>query len=863
VSAPRSRRSTGRVLVLVLSCLALVAGLSGAGGTSAPARAADLAQFRPGNIIGDAVFFNPGTMSAGDVQAFLATKGSRCSVGADGSPCLKDYRQDTWTRPADARCPGTYVGAPAQLASEIIHGVARACSVNPQVLLVLLQKEQGLVTTTGASATAVKYRKATGYGCPDTAPCDAQYNGFYNQVYMAAWRYQDYADRPTSFNHRAGRVSTVYFHPDLARCGSTQVLIENQATAGLYNYTPYQPNAAALAAGYGTGDSCSAYGNRNFYSYFTDWFGSTQYPVTGGIFEAWQAAGAQGSVLGHPVRPAVCGLAQGGCAQDFRGGSIFWHPATGGRIVYGGILERWNAAGRETGTLRYPVRDAVCGIAQGGCAQDFQGGSIFWSPSTGARALSGGILAEWNTTGRETGSLGYPVGDQVCGLVQGGCSQEFQEGSISWSPATGAHVVTDAVLTAWTARGAGASSVGYPVGDTVCGLAQAGCGQDFQKGAIFWTPSTGARAVTGAVLSRWTASGRETGSLGYPLGDTVCGLVQGGCGQDFQEGSLFWTGATGARTVTGTVLTAWNASGREAGSLGYPTGNTVCGIAQGGCAQDFQKGSVFWTSATGARTISGAVLAKWNATGRETGSLGYPTGSTVCRIAQGGCGQDFQKGSIFWTTATGARTITGAVLTTWNATGREGGSLGYPTGDTVCGIAQGGCGQDFQKGSVFWTTATGARSITGAVLTTWNATGRESGALRYPVGNAACTTNGPGCTQDFQRGTIAWTSTTGAHTVTGGILERWNTTGREAGVLGHPLVNAVCGIAQGGCGQDFQRGSIFWTPATGAHSITGELLTKWNATGRETGALGYPTAEATATGSGQQQTFQRGVLTTG
>ena len=50
----------------------------------------------------------------------------------------------------------------------------------------------------------------------------------------------------------------------------------NQATANVYYYTPYQPNSTALAAGYGTGDSCSAYGNRNFYNYFTDWFGSTR-----------------------------------------------------------------------------------------------------------------------------------------------------------------------------------------------------------------------------------------------------------------------------------------------------------------------------------------------------------------------------------------------------------------------------------------------------------------------------------------------------------------------------------------------------------------------------------------------------------
>jgi uncharacterized protein Veg len=45
----------------------------------------------------------------------------------------------------------------------------------------------------------------------------------------------------------------------------------------LYKYTPYTPNAAALNNLYGLGDNCSAYGNRNFWRYFTDWFGSTQF----------------------------------------------------------------------------------------------------------------------------------------------------------------------------------------------------------------------------------------------------------------------------------------------------------------------------------------------------------------------------------------------------------------------------------------------------------------------------------------------------------------------------------------------------------------------------------------------------------
>jgi hypothetical protein len=38
-----------------------------------------------------------------------------------------------------------------------------------------------------------------------------------------------------------------------------------------------------LNAGYGTGDGCGAYGNRNFWAMFTDWFGSTQGTVYRGV----------------------------------------------------------------------------------------------------------------------------------------------------------------------------------------------------------------------------------------------------------------------------------------------------------------------------------------------------------------------------------------------------------------------------------------------------------------------------------------------------------------------------------------------------------------------------------------------------
>lgn len=69
-------------------------------------------------------------------------------------------------------------------------------------------------------------------------------------------------------------VSYIRWSPNGA-CGGDNVNIVNRATAALYSYTPYQPNQAALNNLYGTGDGCSAYGNRNFWRDFNNWFGST------------------------------------------------------------------------------------------------------------------------------------------------------------------------------------------------------------------------------------------------------------------------------------------------------------------------------------------------------------------------------------------------------------------------------------------------------------------------------------------------------------------------------------------------------------------------------------------------------------
>jgi hypothetical protein len=239
-----------------------------------------LAGFNAGNIISDAVFTNKNSMTEAQIQAFFNSKVARCLGGTDeaGKPivCLKDFTITSVTRPADAYCAG-YTGAANESAARIIYRVAQSCNINPQVLIVMLQKEQGLVTHTWPSAW--RFNIALGQGCPDTAPCDPGYIGFFHQIYGAARQMQIYMEGKWFQWYAPGKTWNILFNPNSA-CGSAPVYVSNKATSALYYYTPYQPNAAALAAGYGEGNGCSAYGNRNFYNYFTDWFGSTQIPTT-------------------------------------------------------------------------------------------------------------------------------------------------------------------------------------------------------------------------------------------------------------------------------------------------------------------------------------------------------------------------------------------------------------------------------------------------------------------------------------------------------------------------------------------------------------------------------------------------------
>jgi hypothetical protein len=268
----RTKTSRWAAIVTVLGVLI---GLS----LQAPLRAEALsgADFDPGYIISDQQFFDSASMNATDVQNFFNAKEPTCAM-AYGNPCLRYFTMGTYTRAANAQC-GAYQGGPSEPAAVVLTKVAQACGISPKVLIVLLEKEQGLVTS--GSPTTYMINAATGYACPDTAPCDSQYYGFYNQVYRAAWQFKEYSIHPSSWRYRIGNVAIQYYPSSRPNCKAPVVNVQNQATANLYNYTPYQPNGAALANLRGGGDECSSYGNRNFWVFFNDWFGSPTYSDVG------------------------------------------------------------------------------------------------------------------------------------------------------------------------------------------------------------------------------------------------------------------------------------------------------------------------------------------------------------------------------------------------------------------------------------------------------------------------------------------------------------------------------------------------------------------------------------------------------
>ncbi|MFY0523390.1 peptidoglycan DD-metalloendopeptidase family protein [Archangium gephyra] len=181
----------------------------------------------------------------------------------------------------------------------------------------------------------------------------------------------------------------------------------------------------------------------------------------------------------------------------------------------------------------------------------------------------------------------------------------------------------------------------------------------FERGSIYWTQALGAHVVLGSIHARWEALNWEKGVLGYPITDELTTPDGVGRYNHFERGSIYWTQATGAWEVHGLIREKWKALGWETSPLGYPiTGEmkTPDGV---GRYNHFRKGtiegSIYWTQATGAWAVYGAIREKWKSLGWENSALGYPVSDEYA--VTGGRESEFQKGFITYNSATGALTV--------------------------------------------------------------------------------------------------------------------------------------------------------------------------------------------------------------
>ncbi len=221
--------------------------------------------------------------------------------------------------------------------------------------------------------------------------------------------------------------------------------------------------------------------------------------------------GGSSGFLGAPTTGVLPTPDRIGRFQYYTGGSIYWTAATGAREVHGDILARWGSLGWERSFLGYPVTDELTAPDRVGRGSFFQGGAVYWTPSTGAHEVHGAIFAKWRSMGLERSVLGYPVTDEFSMPDGVGRASFFQGGAIYWTPATGAHEVHGAILSTWGAMGWERSPLGYPISDEYD--VNAGRQSDFQGGFLRWTAATG--VVRTAVLGPYDRSGTWVSRFGF------------------------------------------------------------------------------------------------------------------------------------------------------------------------------------------------------------------------------------------------------------------------------------------------------------------------------------------------------------
>ena len=300
------------------------------------------------------------------------------------------------------------------------------------------------------------------------------------------------------------------------------------------------------------------------------------------VDDKYAALGGAGGFLGAPQGPELTTPNSLGSYRHFSGGSIYWkHSLPIAFEVHGLIREKWASLAWENSFLGFPLTDETPVSGGRGRANTFEGGVIAWTPSTGAHEVHGAIGARWNALGRE-GSFGFPLTDELVTPDTRGRYNHFENGSIYWTPTTGAQEVTGFIKDAWALAGWEQGPVGYPVippSQMRPGTVPTDF-QDFEHGSIYdWLGNSrtvirnpSVTALTGSIIE-WTSlasrlpdNDRISVSFsGHPPDGSIQLTLQAGPGITWWKAVSIWSPSRGDLTPD-----AWTQDRHAATTISIP-----------------------------------------------------------------------------------------------------------------------------------------------------------------------------------------------------------------------------------------------------------------------------------------------------
>jgi uncharacterized protein with LGFP repeats len=171
----------------------------------------------------------------------------------------------------------------------------------------------------------------------------------------------------------------------------------------------------------------------------------------------------------------------------------------------------------------------------------------------------------------------------------------------------------------------------------------------------------------------------------------------------------------------------------------------------------------------------------------------------------------------------------------------------------------------YQGGYIYWQPNTGACAVHGDILAHYLHLGGPGSFLGFPQSDELAGSQSGCRVSRFESGAIYWSQATGAREVHGNIYIRYLYLEAERGFLGLPISDEVS--LPGGRKSEFQGGTIYWSPDSDAREVHGAIRERYHQLGGPAGFLGFPTSDesdvlprSNQPSGGKVSHFQRGAI---